>query len=170
MMKIYRSTEILECLEELIPVYQAAFNASGEKVDRFKAQVKSAVQRCVNPVVVVLYEDGSPVGAVWGIDFVPGNWLSQQISDELPTGRNWHDGTFEVNDIFVVPERQGNGKGQELMMGLESYCADRTILLCTSRNNNGRVLDFYHQLGYEPIIDSVRLGGFDDVTVFVKYV
>jgi ribosomal-protein-alanine N-acetyltransferase len=108
--------DALESVRGVLNVHDTVWGKSFGIVDLFKNST-----RCF-----VLQEDGQ----VCGYAFV-----------EEDKAR----GFFELQDIAVLPDKQGGGRGQALMRAVLDYCA-RIKLIC--RDKNTPLVKFYEKHGF----------------------
>lgn len=157
MIKILNENEMYVYKDKLIEIYQKALNLQEKSAQYLGIRIENSIKNKLNTVIITSWDEKTNeiTGFVYGFDFRPENWWALQIKDFLPLkeGINWYENTFELNELMISPEYQGKGYGKRLMKELEKNISHRFILLSTKKNNNAKVIDFYHKLEYRNIID-----------------
>ena len=113
-------------------------------------------------VAVIARAGQRPVGLAYGYPGVPGRWWSTQIERALSAAqrREWLGDWFEVVEIAVHPDRQGEGIGSLVHDRLLAEAGHPRALL-TARADDAEVRGFYERRGWRPVRVDVRLGAAD---------
>lgn len=156
MIKLIKYNEIDNYAEQIKNVYELAFNYSKEDSEFLLQRIKNSFDNNLNTVILVYIENEEVVGFVFGFDFHVNNWWAKQIHSRLPLNRNWYDNTFELNELAVLPKKQNQGLGRKLMLNLIETINNKLILLSTAQNNNEKVINFYHSLGFVNLIEDFQ--------------
>lgn len=163
MIKILNESEMLTHKDKLIEIYRKAMKLEEKTAQYLGVRIENSIKEKLNTVIITVWNEkiNEMMGFVYGFDFKPENWWALQIKDFLPLKKNvdWFENTFELNELMISPEYQGKGYGKKLMNELEKNIFHRYILLSTKKNNNTKVIDFYHKLGYYNIIDPFNYVG-----------
>jgi GNAT superfamily N-acetyltransferase len=117
-------------------------------------------------VAVVARSGDEPVGLAYGYRGEPGRWWSTQIERALarPERREWLDDWFEVVEIAVRPDHQGQGIGSRVHDRLLEEARWPRALL-TARADDPDVRGFYERRGWQAVKVGIRLGGGDQTWV-----
>jgi GNAT superfamily N-acetyltransferase len=111
-------------------------------------------------VAVVARAGEDPVGLAYGYRGERGRWWSTQIERGLTASqrREWLGDWFEVVEIAVRPDHQGQGIGSRVHDRLLAEAGWPRALL-TARADDPDVRGFYERRGWRPVKVGVRLGG-----------
>jgi GNAT superfamily N-acetyltransferase len=111
-------------------------------------------------VAVVARSGADPVGLAYGYNGETGRWWSTQIERALARGerREWLGEWFEVVEIAVRPDHQGQGIGSRVHDRLLAEAGWPRALL-TARADDPDVRGFYERRGWRAVKTGIRLGG-----------
>jgi GNAT superfamily N-acetyltransferase len=111
-------------------------------------------------VAVVARFRGDPVGLAYGYRGERGRWWAAQVERALTPAQRaeWLVDWFEVVEIAVRPDRQGEGIGSRVHDRLLAE-AGRSPALLTARADDPSVRAFYERRGWRPVRVGIRLGG-----------
>lgn len=75
------------------------------------------------------------VGFSYGYTALPGQWWYDTVTSDLSNTlvQNWFSDAFEVVDLALIPDEQGNGVGGQLFDALIDSLPHRTAVLSTMR-------------------------------------
>ena len=94
-------------------------------------------------------EDGALIGFGYGYTTSPGQWWHDLVRKAMApdTAADWLAASFELSELHVLPERQGNGLGRLLLMALADGIPHRAMLLSTP-DFDTRAFRLYRHLGF----------------------
>ncbi len=89
------------------------------------------------------------VGFGYGFPGAPGQWWHDVVAGALEpaVSAEWMPTTFEVAELHVLPDRQGQGLGHRLLTDLLSDAPGRTAVLSTA-DADTRARRLYRSLGF----------------------
>jgi ribosomal protein S18 acetylase RimI-like enzyme len=108
--------------------------------------------------------DDDLVGFGYGYRGRQGEWWHDVVAKELgrEAGRRWLRDAFELAELHVLPERQGEGIGRRLLDTLLAAAGGRTVVLSThDRDSAARRL--YRSTGFADLIDDFVFPGSGEV-------
>lgn len=112
--------------------------------------------------VVALDADDDLIGLSYGYRGQPGQWWHEQVRkglDKSGSGATaWLSDYFELTELHVRPERQGDGIGADLLRGLLSGVTQPRVLLSTPEGPS-RAWRLYRWLGFRDILRGYRFAG-----------
>lgn len=94
--------------------------------------------------------DGALLGFAFGHGFDPGQWWPRLIALALDDAglSAWHRDAFELLEIHVDPDWQGQGIGTALLGEICARCDASTVLLGTSAAHSNRAAGWYARAGF----------------------
>ncbi|MBE7518086.1 MAG: GNAT family N-acetyltransferase [Thermoflexaceae bacterium] len=95
--------------------------------------------------------EGRVVGMIYGYHGLPGQWWHDTVGaalSEEAAGR-WLSDSYEVVEVAVAPESQGQGIGAALVRDLLDGLPEATAVLSTRTDSRAHVL--YGRLGFEVV-------------------
>jgi GrpB-like predicted nucleotidyltransferase (UPF0157 family)/ribosomal protein S18 acetylase RimI-like enzyme len=97
------------------------------------------------------------VGFAYGYGSKPGGWWREHVQKGLDrrSARAWLGDAFEVAEVAVARESQGQGIGTRLLDSLLGGLPHRTAVLSTQRDNR-RAVAFYEKRGWRVIVDDLQ--------------
>ena len=96
-------------------------------------------------------EDGTLVGFCYGYTSEDGQWWHELVRRAMPvSSRGWLDDAFELSELHVLPNAQGRGIGQALLLSLADGLPHRHMLLSTP-DDNTRAFRLYRRLGFQDL-------------------
>ncbi len=100
------------------------------------------------------------VGFGYGYVIAPGQWWHDQVRAALDrrTAKKWLSGAFEVCELHVRPELQGQGVGRQLLDRLLDGPPARTAIL-TTPDRETRARRFYRAGGWVDLARHLRFPG-----------
>jgi ribosomal protein S18 acetylase RimI-like enzyme len=104
--------------------------------------------------------DGEVVGMTYGYHGLRGQWWHDTVARALPSREvnRWLDDSYELVEIAVAPEHQGEGIGAALIAQLLGQRPERTCVLSTRADS--RAHNLYSREGFEVVtIMSFSPGG-----------
>lgn len=112
--------------------------------------------------------DGNLVGLAYGYRGWPGQWWHEQVRKGLATRASSHEGSadeddwltdyFELTELHVRPEHQGNGIGEDLLRMLLNDIPQARVLLSTPEGTT-RAWRLYRRLGFIDVLRDYHFAG-----------
>jgi ribosomal protein S18 acetylase RimI-like enzyme len=131
-------SEFTSRLDQTVAVYMAAMQQPpGVLPGRRSTMMGHAVNPGFRALVATEDESGTVAGFTYGFHGRPGQWWHDTVARALVTAHGggaataWLEDSFEVAELHVRPEYQGDGLGAGLLHRLTSGRAERTALLST---------------------------------------
>jgi ribosomal protein S18 acetylase RimI-like enzyme len=92
---------------------------------------------------------GNIVGFAYGYRGTPGQWWHDEVRRDLHPElvERWLADPFELCELHVRPEHQGQGIGQDLLIRLLDGCPQQTVVLSTPEGAS-RAWRLYRRLGF----------------------
>jgi ribosomal protein S18 acetylase RimI-like enzyme len=123
-------------LDQLIAVYAAAMRPPSEVLTgRRSIMAGHAAHPGFRALAVT--DDDEAIGFGYGFHGTHGQWWHDTVSRALTSSRGngaaaaWLDDSFEVAELHVAPQWQGQGIGSDVLLKLTSGRPERTALLST---------------------------------------
>lgn len=158
------ASEVPTIRRELVGVYREAFGqppyfetASG--AERFGGQLSQHTQR-VGFRCLVARDAGQVVGFAYGYTSGQGQWWHDRVAAALDpaTERRWLERAFELVELAVTPQRQGEGIGSRLHDALLTGLPHRTAVLSTM-DTETRARQMYLKRGWRYLLRQFTFGG-----------
>lgn len=94
-------------------------------------------------------DDGALIGFGYGYTTRPGQWWHDLVRKAMSpdAAADWLDESFELSELHVLPEHQGQGLGRLLLLALADGIAHRSMLLSTP-DFDTRAFRLYRHLGF----------------------
>lgn len=112
--------------------------------------------------------EGRLAGLAYGYRGLPGQWWHEQVRKGLAEdrGRNpgasrpadWLTDYFELTELHVRPQSQGNGIGEDLLRMLLADVPQPRVLLSTPEGPT-RAWRLYRRLGFEDVLRDYHFAG-----------
>ncbi len=122
-------------LPALLEIYTAAMDPPRNQLGGRHTIME---QHAHNPrfTSVVALDSGSAVGFGYGFHGQDGQWWHDVVTEGLRVRapgahRRWFANAFEIAELHVVPQWQGNGIGRRLLRRLTAARSERTAVLST---------------------------------------
>ncbi len=133
------AAELVRRLDQLTALYRAVFAVAPyweppEAVAGFAARMRQHAELADFQAALALDGD-EVVGIAYGYRGAPGQWWHDVVRRELApdVATRWLDDAFEIVQIAVQPDAQGNGIGGRLHDVLVAAIPTRTAVLTTSQ-------------------------------------
>jgi len=96
-----------------------------------------------------LGDDGTLVGFAYGYTTRPGQWWHDLVCKAMTpeAGADWLAESFELSELHVLPDYQGQGIGRRLLASLAEGIPHRTMLLSTP-DSDTRAFRLYRHVGF----------------------
>ena len=162
--------EFRASIRELVSVYAAAMNPPDRTLSGREAIMErhAASPRFRGLTALV---DGQLAAFCYGFHGENGQWWHDMVAAALATRwrsasteqanatpREWLDDSFEIAELHVLPDRQGNGIGRSLLLSLSSGRPERTAVLSTpDAPTVARRL--YRGVGFTDLLTDFRFSG-----------
>lgn len=103
---------------------------------------------------VAFLPDGRPVGFAYGYTGARGQWWTDLVAAAMDeaTRERWLGGHFELVELHVHPEHQGQGTGGRLHDAVLEELPHRTALLSTQRGPTP-AFALYRKRGWETLLE-----------------
>jgi ribosomal protein S18 acetylase RimI-like enzyme len=131
-------TEFTSRLDQAVAVYAAAMQPPpGFLPGRRSTMIGHTVNAGFRALLATEDETGTVAGFSYGFHGAPGQWWHDTVARALVTAHGggaataWLEDSFEVAELHVRPEYQGDGIGAGLLQRLTSGRPERTALLST---------------------------------------
>jgi ribosomal protein S18 acetylase RimI-like enzyme len=158
--------EFRQAISQFVAVYAAAMNPP----DRMLAGRELILERhAANPGFRALAASAGDtlVGFTYGFHGVPGQWWHDMVAGALavtytperaPAATAWLADSFEVAELHVMPEHQGEGTGRALLLQLTSGRPEYTAVLST-QDTDSRARHLYRDVGFTDLLTGFRFSG-----------
>jgi len=153
-------------LPALIEIYSAAMSPPPEQLPGRQAIMRQHAGHPRFHSVVAVTGEGDGVAFGYGFHGRPGQWWHDVVTAELartdPAGvRRWFADSFEVAELHVLPEWQGNGIGRAVLHRLVQARRERTAVLSTHTGPTP-ARGLYLSSGFVDLITGFRFPGTPD--------
>ncbi|WP_370943030.1 GNAT family N-acetyltransferase [Amycolatopsis sp. cg5] len=114
--------------------------------------------------IAALDADGTMLGVTYGYRGRPGQWWHEQVRRGLTraggdqAAHGWLSDYFELTEIHVRPESQGNQIGEGLLRRLLDGVPSANVLLSTPEGPN-RAWNLYRRLGFVDVLRDYHFAG-----------
>ncbi len=156
--------ELRARLPEALTLYVNAMryprNTVQQRAPMWLAHMLRPEWRCV----VAVDEDGPLLGIGYGYRGTPGQWWHEQVRRGLAAVTNpavaqeWLSDYFELTELHVRPDAQGQGLGEEVLRGLLSGVRPSRVLLSTPEGPT-RAWRLYRRLGFADVLRNYEFAG-----------
>jgi GNAT superfamily N-acetyltransferase len=162
--------EFRAMIRQLVAVYAAAMNPP----DRTLAGREAIMERhAVSPEFrgLTALVDGQLAAFTYGFHGETGQWWHDMVAaalatrhrasnaaQERATPREWLGDSFEIAELHVLPDWQGNGIGRSLLLSLTAGRPERTAVLSTA-DAPTRARRLYRGVGFTDLLTDFRFSG-----------
>jgi ribosomal protein S18 acetylase RimI-like enzyme len=114
--------------------------------------------------IAALDDDGTMLGLAYGYRGLPGQWWHEQVRRGLvrlgndEAARHWLTDYFELTEIHVRPESQGNRIGEDLLRMLLDNVHNAHVLLSTPEGPS-RAWKLYRRLEFVDVLRDYHFAG-----------
>lgn len=144
---------------ELIDVYITAMRYPADLADARSVLWEEHSRRTGFSCVIASGAADRIVGLAYGYRGAPGQWWYSEVRrGVVPTGQEQLTDFFELTELHVHPEWQGQGLGEAMLRGLAKDRPERHILLSTPEGEN-RAWRLYRRLGFTDVLRNYRFTG-----------
>jgi ribosomal protein S18 acetylase RimI-like enzyme len=153
-------TELGRRRDDLLDVYADAMEVSTAAARSRRPIVTAHLDRPGLRAVAATDDGGRLVGVAYGYLGEAGQWWHDQVSSALAPHqvRRWLTGAFEVCELHVRPEWQGQGLGRSLLDRLLAGPPARSAVLTTpDRETKARA--FYRGAGWVDLVRGLMFPG-----------
>jgi ribosomal protein S18 acetylase RimI-like enzyme len=162
--------EFRSAIRDLVSVYAAAMNPPDRTLSGREAIMErhAASPRFRGLTALV---DGQLAGFCYGFHGENGQWWHDMVAAALATRwrssspapgnatpREWLDDSFEIAELHVLPQWQGNGIGRALLLSVTSGRAERTAVLSTA-DAPTVARRLYRGVGFTDLLTDFRFSG-----------
>jgi ribosomal protein S18 acetylase RimI-like enzyme len=100
---------------------------------------------------IALDRDGRMLAFGYGYTSMPGQWWYDLVKRAVGRAeRDWLDDAFELSELHVLPQAQGNGLGERMLRSLADDLPHSTMVLSTPEGEN-RAWRLYRRLGFRDL-------------------
>jgi ribosomal protein S18 acetylase RimI-like enzyme len=145
-------------------IYGAAMRRGPEMVVQRSEIMQTHLSRCGFLAVVALEDDGEPIGFGYGYRGRRGEWWHDIVADAMgrELAERWMADAFELAELHVLPEHQGNGLGRRVLEEVVARAGGSTVVLSThDRESPARSL--YRSTGFVDLCGGLVFPGSTDV-------
>lgn len=107
---------------------------------------------------------GTIIGIGYGFHGATGQWWHDMVSSAITaragrgTAKAWMDDSFEIGELHVHPDHQGEGIGRRLLLSLATGRPERTAVLSTL-DAESRARRLYRSVGFTDLLTGFRFPG-----------
>ncbi|AAZ55087.1 N-acetyltransferase [Thermobifida fusca] len=153
----------IRALPALMEIYAAAMAPPPRQLPGRQAIMRQHAHYPRFHSVVAVTGERNAVAFAYGFHGCPGQWWHDVVTAELgridPEGvRRWFADSFEVAEVHVLPEWQGNGIGRALLYRLLEPRRERTAVLSTPTGATP-AHGLYRSSGFVDLITGFRFPG-----------
>ncbi|MCG8918221.1 GNAT family N-acetyltransferase [Actinokineospora sp. PR83] len=151
-------------LREALALYVAAMDypkgTAEQRAPMWLAHMLRAGWRCV----AAFDDDGAMAGIAYGYLGAPGQWWHEQVRRGVTERRgaevadSWLDDYFELTELHVRPDSQGQGIGGELVRLLMAGAGSAHVLLSTPEGPS-RAWRLYRRLAFADVLRNYQFAG-----------
>jgi ribosomal protein S18 acetylase RimI-like enzyme len=145
-----------ELFDPVIKIWMAAMGRAPDhpRAQTFGNSLERHVRRADFRCLVAFAPSGPPVGFSYGYTGNTGQWWTDLVGAALDeeARRHWIDGHFELVELHVHPDRQGEGIGGRLHDAVMADLPNRTALLSTQRGPTA-ALALYRKRGWQTLVE-----------------
>lgn len=157
-------------LDAVLAVYAAAMGAPKEQLPgRRMMMERHARYPAFRGLAAVTERDrpgehGTIIGIGYGFRGQAGQWWHDMVTSAITaasgrgTARAWMDDSFEIGELHVHPDHQGQGIGRHLLLSLASGRPERTAVLSTL-DTESRARRLYRGAGFTDLLTGFRFPG-----------
>lgn len=160
----FSATDLRPRLREALQIYADAMGYPQGTVEARAPMWLAHMLRQGWRCVVALDERGLLAGVAYGYRGTPGQWWYEQVRSGLANNRNdevaanWMADYFELTELHVRPDQQGNGAGERLLRELVRPVHAETVLLSTPEGDT-RAWRLYRRLQFADVLRGHRFAG-----------
>jgi ribosomal protein S18 acetylase RimI-like enzyme len=157
----WTSRDLVDRLDEVLAVYATAMGYPMEVAELRRGFVAAHTQRDEFRAVATLDGDRL-VGFGYGYRSRPGQWWHEQVRAGLDPKAyaTWLADSFELVELHVLPDAQGQGIGQAQLVALLDGVACRTVVLSTPEGES-RAWRLYRRMGFVDVLRHCEFPGDD---------
>ncbi|GLZ38620.1 GNAT family N-acetyltransferase [Actinokineospora sp. NBRC 105648] len=114
--------------------------------------------------VVALDADNRMLGVAYGYQGAPGQWWHEQVKRGVTEHRGhevaetWMTDYFELTELHVLPDTQGQGIGNELVRRLVAGATNGKVLLSTPEGPS-KAWSLYRRLEFQDVLRHYQFAG-----------
>jgi ribosomal protein S18 acetylase RimI-like enzyme len=159
LLSVWDRAELASRSDDVLDVYAAAMDVPPAAARSRKGVMLGHLDRRGLRAVAAL-EGDRLVGIGYGYVGEPGQWWHDQVAHALGSrlARRWLTDAFEVCELHVRPELQGQGIGRDVLATLLEGVGTRTAVL-TTPDRETRARRFYRAQRWQDLARGVRFPG-----------
>ena len=157
----YSAADLRDRMHEAMTVYEIAMSyPRGTGVQRAGYAVAHTRLAGFRAVTAVDDETDQLVGFGYGYTSRPGQWWHDQVRSAIgpALAAQWMTNGFELCELHVLPEFQGQSIGRQILLILAALVEQRRMLLSTPEGPT-RAWRLYTSLGFVPLARQYRFPG-----------
>jgi ribosomal protein S18 acetylase RimI-like enzyme len=160
---VWGATELAQRLDEVIHVYGQAMGYSPDMLVTRRGYMGSHVHRRDFRAVASLDDDGRLLGFGYGYRSEPGQWWHDQVRGAMRREARafWLADCFEVVELHVLPDAQGQGLGAAQLRTLLGLANAAVTLLSTPEADEAksRAWRLYRRFGFVDVVRNFLFPG-----------
>jgi ribosomal protein S18 acetylase RimI-like enzyme len=157
-------------LDAILAVYAAAMGSPKEQLPGRRMMMERHARYPSFRGLAAVTEGDGPVGygTIIGIGYgfrgQAGQWWHDMVTSAITavagrgTARAWMEDSFEIGELHVHPDYQGQGIGRHLLLSLASGRPERTAVLSTL-DRSSRARRLYRGVGFADLLTGFRFPG-----------
>jgi ribosomal protein S18 acetylase RimI-like enzyme len=161
----WQGDDLLRRLDDVIAVYGAAMGYSVQLLQTRRGYVAGHTRRPDFQAVATLDDDDKLLGFGYGYRGGPGQWWHDQVRAALrrDARRAWLANCFELVELHVRPDAQGQKIGGRQLYALLTNIAHDTVLLSTPEADEAtsRAWRLYRRFGFVDVLRHFSFPGDD---------
>lgn len=159
----WQPSDLLRHLDAAITVYGLAMGYPRDLLETRKGYVAAHTHRPDFRAVASLGEDDELLGFGYGYRSSGGQWWHDQVAAALrrDARRVWLTDCFELVELHVRPDAQGNGLGARQLASLLTGAPQRTVVLSTPEadETRSRAWRLYRRFGFADVLRHFHFPG-----------
>jgi len=160
---VWGPADLTQHLDEVIGVYGRAMGYSPDLLITRRSYMGSHVHRREFRAVASLDDDGRLLGFGYGYHSEPGQWWHDQVRGAMRREARafWLADCYEVVELHVLPEHQGQGLGATQLRTLLGLTDSATTLLSTPEADEAktRAWRLYRRFGFVDVVRNFLFPG-----------
>jgi ribosomal protein S18 acetylase RimI-like enzyme len=160
---VWGPAELTQRLDDVIYVYGQAMGYATDLLVTRRSYMGSHVHRRDFHAVASLDDNGSLLGFGYGYRSEPGQWWHDQVRAAMRRDARmfWLTDCFEVVELHVLPEAQGQGLGASQLRTLLGLTDATTTLLSTPEADEvkSRAWRLYRRFGFVDVVRNFLFPG-----------
>lgn len=161
----WTAEDVVNRINDVLRVYAEAMDYPLDLTMARRGFLYTHTQRAGFRAVATLAADDQLLGFSYGYTTAPGQWWHDQVRSVLDPAvyAAWMTDCFEVVELHVRPDVQGQGLGERQLLALVEGAPERTVVLSTPEapEQTSRAWRLYRRLGFVDLVRHFRFPGDD---------